>query len=236
MIDVAIITVPRKITYIHSTIESLFSSGCGELKSKIRLHVGSAGAGYLSRYKSDIRFRLQRLDPGDLLRLGRLKLWQCQGLNYLRCLQAAPTSRATIVLEDDIVFSKGWYQWTLSAINQIEKIYDRWMLTLCCFSGEAVKRYEEGARWFPDGAPWWCGGACGIVYPSNLIEELASYIEEHLVVGDELPTDLLIHRWAKEKEVQFCATAPSLIQHVGEVSTGLGGGGRRSPSFVESVL
>ena len=237
MIDVAIITVQRQEAYIHTTISNLKKTGFfDDHKAPVRLHVGSSVTSGLRRYKGDRRFTVECVGSGDEQHMSRLKLWQRQGMNYSRCLRGMKGDESILLLEDDLDFADGWYGWMLDAIKEIRKTYRKWILTLCCFSYEPKRRYDRGARWFPNAAPWWCGGACGIVYPADLAREFSSYLYDHLVTKDELPTDLLIHRWAKETGVQFCATAPSIIQHIGAVSTGLGGGGRTSSSFVKSPV
>ena len=236
MIDVAIITVPRVKMYVHQTILNLEKSGFfGDYKTSVRLHVGTPVTSYLRQYKGDRRSSIESVSMGDAQAMSNKKLWQRQGMNYSRCLLGMRGDEEILILEDDLDFADGWYGWMLDSIKEIRKQYRRWILTLCCFTGEPKRRYDLGEKWFPKGGQWWGGGACGIVYPADLAQEFSSYVYEHLVVRDEYPSDILIHQWAKETGVQFCATAPSIIQHTGMVSTGLGGGGRASPSFVKEL-
>lgn len=236
MIDVSMITVPRSGMYVHRTISNLEASGFfRDHGGPLRIHVGSSVVDHVRRYASDRRFKVERVGLGDERVMSQKKIWQRQGLNYVRCLQGAPDGSMALALEDDLDFSVGWYGWMKGAASEISRQFKRWILTLICFSDEPSRRHAAGHKWLPDGAERWCGGACAILYSAGLAREFASYVHLYLVVKDEWPTDLLLHRWARETGVQFCATAPSIVQHIGEVSTGLGGGGRKSPSFVKEL-
>jgi len=239
------ITVKREGDYIHSTLESLSHSGFFEAHSTLpmTLYVSAVDASYLSRYgPQPDRYRILPLtsEEAENAALSTLSAHAKHGLNYLRALRNGLTderSEGVLVLEDDLTFASGWYPWLKKAIAEIRSSYgERWVLTLCDFTNKSLNAFKNGKTWSVAGSPGCFGaGSLAIVFTKNMATEFSQYLADRCLNRIELPTDLLLDRWAFEKGIAYCSVAPSIVQHTGKISTGCGGSGRTSASFVETL-
>lgn len=244
-ISCSMITVKREGDYIHGTLESLSRSGFFDthVALPLTLFVSAQDSDYLSQYRMQPdRYRIEPLTTAEAeeAALSTLTPQKKHGLNYLRALRNGLTddhSQGVLILEDDLAFAQGWYAWLQRAVAGIRAQFGtRWVLTLCDFTNNALHNFRSGKTWSLASFREYCGaGSLAVLFTKEAASEFRGYLAERSLDRYELPTDLLLDKWTLERGVPYCATAPSLVQHMGMVSTGCGGDGRKSPSFIETL-
>jgi hypothetical protein len=126
-----------------------------------------------------------------------------------------------LIVEDDVEFLPGWPAMLAASATRARELYgDRFFLALYCphlLVGDRISRYRERSFF----------GTQGQLVPDAVRVELADYLERHRV---ETTVDTLIARWAAAAGVPLLATVPSLVQHVGRVSS-LGDAFHASPMW-----
>jgi hypothetical protein len=129
-----------------------------------------------------------------------------------------------IIAEDDIQFSKNFNQY----FDEIKKdLPERYILSLYCpypsyISNLAVIEYPVDGFY----------GTQLMVYDRQTSLELSKHISDNL--GKE-PYDLAIKSFVKKTNIPLLTTTYSLCEHIGEVSTGLGGG-HKAGRFIDEYI
>jgi hypothetical protein len=229
-IAIAILTVNRQPQYIHQTLASLFAADpTVHHVDHISIMVGSDDASYLSRYDHHKKFRIATLSSPESEKLKSWRVQQRFNHNYYRCLSIPlDGKRGIIVCEDDIIFRDSFLVRLLDTIHEMEIIHNLSDYALAIFSAydfENDQSFYRGKLYCSYGYEFY-GTPC-MYYPSKTARLLADFIKSHGVDVYEEPGDMLVKRLYGEK---MYACSRSLAQHVGEISTGLGGGGG-TPSF-----
>lgn len=125
-------------------------------------------------------------------------------LSFRRALLEA--SGDAFIIEDDVEFRYGWRARLDAAIGRSKGRY-----FLACYSphrfvGDVVARCN----------PWLFFGTQAQFIPASVRLDLAEYLDRH---QEDATLDGLIGRWCFRKQVPLLATVPSLVQHVGRVSS-----------------
>jgi hypothetical protein len=222
-VDLAILTVSREPQYIHQTLASLFAADPAlHGLDKVWIMVGSNDATYLRRY---LHHRKLRIQPLSVKEYEQVRDWQIHrkfNHNYHRCLTVPMTGkRGVIVCEDDIVVRDDFLTRTLDTIREMELEHGLRQYALALYSGwdfENDASFYRGKRFCSYGFAFY-GTQC-IYYPKACAAEVADFIYKHGVEVCEAPGDMLIKRFYGDK---MYSSPRALAQHVGEVSTGLGG-------------
>lgn len=157
------------------------------------------------------------------------KIYQEVQLNaqwhYSYILKNAKTDNNSIIIaEDDIQFSKNFNQY----FDEIKKdLPERYILALYSpyphFSSQLEIIEQEVEAFY---------GTQLMIYDTQTAFELSEHISENL--GKE-PYDLAIKTFVKKTNIPFLRTTFSLCEHIGEVSTGLGGG-HKAGRFIDDYI
>ena len=139
--------------------------------------------------------------------------------------------RGLIVLEDDGVVRNAFVEKALAVVDEIEARYtpESYFLALAANSG-CVSRDRRRMGWlfarYPAESFY---GTSGMYFPAEVAKPLRKDMWEDGVVQGVLPGDLLLGKLAMTRYRLFAAIR-DLVDHIGVVSTGLGGRGP-SPTF-----
>jgi hypothetical protein len=245
----AVITVPRRTVYLYDTIRSLRSTGFFEEPKNLplRLVTTAPGATYLDEFRGRAEFMIDELSPPEAqkvtfpLEAGQAVNAPAQRnlcANHRRAILAlnACDADGIVIFEDDIRFSEGWLCRLGKTLKDVERAHgDWWVMTLfAMFSDAPLMAFQSGKLWDYDRRrPFW--GTQAIVYPKKVALAFEESIMSRCILEYRLPIDELIGAWSQEHQVPIIATAPSLVQHVGQISAGCSHGGQTTAGFVESI-
>jgi hypothetical protein len=217
LVDYAITTVSRKGNYIHELLASLPSD------LEVRLVVGSSDSDYLARYRGNPLIHVLEPSPEEWRRVCDRDIWARATWNHWRSLSSRPTSpdhEGRLIFEDDVVLAKGWQPRLFDTIDKIRTRFGpEYVLALYC---PYKLRPEEPIRQYAPYAVEGFYGAQALYYPEALRVKLAEYVAYHGVDLHRLPFDLLIKEYFHNHAIPLLATVPSLAQHIGRITTGLG--------------
>lgn len=232
-IEFAIVTSPRKPLYLHDAISSLMDTGFFQSPENLplRLICGrkfQANDPELLAYRGNSQFtveeNVERGLPFGSIYSERPSAGPQRDLciNHRRGVLRLFTSDSThlCIFEDDVKFPVGWLKRLHETIDDIEKSYgDRWVMTLFVRnSAEPLEKMREGRKWYPYlKRPY--VGTQGIVYPRGVAREISDAVLERCILYYEHPIDELLGYWLDENQIDMLASAPCLVQHIGDVST-----------------
>jgi hypothetical protein len=77
-------------------------------------------------------------------------------------------------------------------------------------------------------------GTQGVYYPAQVRQEFAKYLKVKGVIGNKNHYDFLLRDFLVQEGIPLFTTVPSLIQHMGRKTTGLGVW-HQAPGFIEDV-
>lgn len=226
----AITTVDREPPYVHQTLASLFASDplVHELPA-VHLVVGTKNAEYLRHFRHHPNLRFYVLDDEEHERISKWTPHRRCCHNYVRCLSLPiPAGGGVCVVEDDVIFRHGFLNDLLKAISEMENVghLRPYALSLFCDRDlEARPSFRQGVYYCRYGLDFY--GTQGMYYPRDTALELRDYVQQHGVDTHEYAVDLLIGGACKGR---MYGCPRSLVDHIGAVSTGLGGMAP-SPSF-----
>jgi hypothetical protein len=145
--------------------------------------------------------------------------------HYSYILQNAKHNNDSIILiEDDVIVSKKFNQY----IEQIKsELPERYILALYTPSPHFISNLqliEYGIANFY--------GTQAMMYDIITAEELGKHILEN--IGKE-PYDLAIKTYCKKNNIPLLTLTYSLVEHIGDISTGLGGG-HKAGRFIDNYI
>jgi hypothetical protein len=217
-IDVAIMTVSRPTPYIYKLIDSLGA------QFPLRLVVGSRDIGYLKRYRSSPFIKIVRPGITEWWRFKKRIVHHRASWNYWRTLTLGfkdPDRKGLLVLEDDVVPCQGWEKRFHETVRQIEARHDG-LYALALFDSIIPARPKNDGGYY---VPYLANifyGTQAMYYPDAVRAGFADYLKQRGVDSYRTPYDLLFKEYARKEGVMLFSSVPSLFQHVGETSTGLG--------------
>lgn len=227
---VAMMTVDREPAYVHQTLASLFASDLMVHEvSPIHLVIDASDAGYLEEYRHHQALFLHPLSRGEGEQVATWSRHRRFCHSYVRCLSLpVPEGGGICVCEDDLVFRDLFIQRLLVTVGELEASTGATDYCLALFTDCDLERdasFYRGRYFCSYGWPFH-GTQC-MYYPRQTALQIRDYVQEHGVDKTEDCGDLLIGKLYRDR---MYACPRSLADHVGAVSTGLGGGGH-SPSF-----
>jgi hypothetical protein len=239
----AMITVDRPggVNYVHDAINSLAKTGFFNRFELLHLIAGCPSTDYIERYRDDPRIiihDMSRTEKDNWREMYLLSKCAYGHVRMIREVEAIPGWDEVIFLEDDIVFANGWLPRLDVILPEIrEKHKDKWMLAL--YQHYGVKGpHSKGLRWYPisflPNAPYYHGGLAEL-HTREGTDGLADHIYDRGVRQFVIPSDYATGEHIYSKGGEVLATAPSLVQHIGRVSTGQSGNFHQSDLFLESV-
>jgi hypothetical protein len=231
-INVIISTVWRKEGYLHATLESLSSEYGISEDQPVFLVVGSPNTTHLDYHRSQPGIKIVEIGSATWAWIKNNSLQHRATWNYHRCLtQGVGGERGSLILEDDVRFARGWRRRLDETIAVLESrygadfvltIYDPWNCTR-----QENELYAEYPREKFTGTQ-------GVYYPAKRRQGYAVYLKRHGMIGNENHYDYLLRDYLIKEDVPLFAAAPSLIQHMGRNTTGLGVW-HQAPGFMEDV-
>jgi hypothetical protein len=226
----AVMTVDRDPPYVHQTLASLFA--CDPMVhdvSPVHVVVGTSNTKYVQNYQHHRAISLHPLDQAEQDRIAGWSPHRRFCHNYVRCLSLPiPEAGGICVCEDDVIFRDLFVQRLLKAIRELEENVKERDYCLALFTDcdlEQNTSFYRGRFYCSYGWPFH-GTQC-MYYPAAVAATLRDYIQQRGVDRQEDCGDLLVGRLYGDR---MYASPRSLVDHVGEVSTGLGGA-PRSPTF-----
>lgn len=223
-----ICTVPRARGYIHGTIESLEKTGFFKHPFFLPLHISVAhpDSSFMDRYAHRRDMVISKQSAHEALTLGydSLNTRQLSTWGHVRAMEMMLNSRAewdmAAVLEDDVVFSKGWIPYLDRVLEKVvEKSGNRWILTLFQFTPH-IRDAAALGRIFTDVPTNLFNGAPCFIYPRGILPSLIEYMMENSIRNFRNVNDFSVRDFASQNEIPIYATVPCLIQHVGDETTG----------------
>jgi hypothetical protein len=246
---VALVTVPRPEGYIKQTISSLEDSGffLFHRDLPLRLVAGGLDTSHIERLKAKpTKFMLDPLEDAEAAKLGFHSLDRKQrcAFGHLRAmrhlLSAGPGWDTALIIEDDVRFAKGWRRYLDRVVSAIRRIYgERWMLTLYRIDHAHQKgtlaEHQKGRTYYePDeSAPFW--GTQAIVYPRETLKLMPESLIEGCIKRFVQPVDITLGDFAKRNGIPILVSVPSLVQHIGDNTTGQSSWFHQAECFLESV-
>lgn len=211
-----IITINRPETrhaaknYIDNTLKFLTESDWNETNIPVNLLVGSTNEAYLEPYRD--RFNIVPWDQESK------KLTRDFDVNYLRSLKYQPDDDL-LLCEDDVRLSKSWYKKLTAAIQEIPQ--KRYVMSLYSPTDFGHKVYNRG-KYYRSYAADRFYGTQSIYYPAHIRKEAANFLEKHMK-GTEWPkpADVILNSFFRNNDFLYL-TNPTLVQHIGKQTTGLG--------------
>lgn len=231
-INLVITTVCREEKYLDATLTSLSSEYPIRRDQPVFLVVGSPVTTYLDCYRSQPGIMVVEMGPNAWAWIKNNRLRHRATWNYHRCLtQYAGGERGTLILEDDVKFACGWRLRLDITIAALESRYgSEFVLTIYdpykCAPGESCLYTEYPRERFT--------GTQGVYYPAGVRQDFAKYLRTTGVIANKNHYDYLLRDYLLQEDLPLFATTPSLIQHMGRNTTGLGVW-HQAPGFVENV-
>lgn len=228
-LTLAIATVDRSPEYIHKTLASLFAADpLVHRLTCVHLMVGTSNASYLDDYRHHAGLSIRPVDSSEhsIVQEWDIRRRYCH--NYHRCLSLNVVDGGGIcICEDDIVFRDSFLERLIDTVDEIEHadIVDYGLALTSAYDFEDDPSLYCGARFCKYGYGFY-GTQC-MYFPKGSMCRLREYIFEHGVQTYTQPVDLLIKALYGER---MYACPRALANHIGSVSTGLGGAAS-SPSF-----
>jgi hypothetical protein len=224
MFDIIIMTVSRPGGYIDQTLESLAPDRA------VTLMVGSPSADYLVRYQANPLFNIVAPSHEEFAFLERSTVGRRAAWNYCRCLGAAANHSRRAIFEDDVIFAAGWEARTARTVHAIEQNHRDYVISL--YYPYPLEESSAGYIEYPCSKFY---GTQGVFFGGRSAREFRDYLDERGVKCWTLPYDLLLQRYTAEAGIPLFATVPSLVQHIGVVSTGQSAHFHTTNCFVKDV-
>jgi hypothetical protein len=235
--DLVMTTVsrPEGEDYVHRALQSLFAAS-RNWTAQVHLFVGGRDSSYLHRYRTDPRIAFHPIAKADLEQIDGRGLIGCQRANYAyvvnfhRAIGLPPLSPGSLLVsvEDDVIFDAQFWPRLEAAAAECARCSMRFLLTL--YSTHAVERAgNETVVPYPDPAEFY--GTQGVLYSPRVRAELPSYIGEAGVLRNEEPVDRLLRTFAVRTQTPIWQTYRSLVQHIGQQTTGVFTHWHTSPTF-----
>lgn len=231
-INLVISTVWREENYLAATLNSLSSEYPIRDDQPVFLVIGSPETAYLALYRSHPGVIVVEMGPNSWAWIKDNKLRHRATWNYHRCLtQCVDGERGTLILEDDVRFACGWrlrLDRTLAALEN--RFGSRFVLSIYdaqnCTSKESPLYAEYTRESF--------FGTQGVYYPARVRQGFSKYLRTAGVIANKNHYDYLLRDYLIQEDIPLFATSPSLIQHMGRNTTGLGVW-HEAPGFIEDV-
>jgi hypothetical protein len=231
-ISVAFSTVDREENYLPATLESFFTSSFMNCELPLNLILGSPEMNYLSEIRMINGIHVIEMGPNVWSWIKGSGVRHRATWNYYRCLtHQGVGQRGSLIFEDDVQFAYGWRERLNQIISMLEALYDQ------CF---ILSVYDPWSFRSEDNLPYAeydrvsFFGTQGMYFPAETRLGFAKYLKKHGVVANEGHYDHILRDYALENGILIFACTPSLIQHIGRKTTGLGTW-HFAPNFVEDV-
>jgi hypothetical protein len=228
-IDYAIMTVARPVDYIRAVLDGLHPT------LPLRLVVGSPDVAYLSRIVAARQLQVIVPDELEWNSIKTKPVGQRAAWNYWRCFVLGPQSKerqGLVIFEDDVALTYGWEERLHKVVATLNRRHgERYILAL--YSANVISKAGNlnCVERFPVDRFF---GTQAMYFPERIREVLQPYLKRFGVDAFRAPYDWLVRDFAKAKGIPIFRCVPSLAQHIGLVTTGLGKF-HKSNSFVPEL-
>jgi len=234
-VDLVISTVYREENYIEATLQSLFSTQSADAEHSVCLVVGSPEITYLANYQPQPRITIFEMGPNTWSWVKGRPLTQRASWNYYRCLTQGVTSESgRLILEDDVRFARGWQPRLSAILADLQERHGSGFVLAIYSPWDIVLQEHRGGRFYAEYPLGKFYGTQGVYYTAATRRGFAAYLKVHGLVADEKGYDFLLRDYLYQAGLPLFAATPSLIQHIGVKSTGLGTW-HNSQGFVEDL-
>lgn len=231
-INLTVSTVWRKDNYLDVTLSDLFIEYPPCHDQTITLVVGSPQTEHLACYRSRTGITIIEMGSHAWSWIKDTDVRNRATWNYYRCLTQCDTgTRGSLIIEDDVKFARGWRQRLDTTLAALE----------AKFGSEFVLTIYDGYGWYPKESCWYAeyplppfAGTQGVYYPARVREGYAKYLRRHGVIANRDHYDYLLRDYLFQEKLPLFATVPSLVQHLGKNTTGVGSW-HEAPYFLEDV-
>ncbi len=197
---VGVTTAPRRQSTLSTSLESLIASGWESP------HLFVDGPVEIDAAYSALP-RSTRPEPS-----GAWPAW-CWALETL--LQADPAAQAILIAQDDALFPS--FPTLRPYVEQVVAGLPEPRAVVSLYTSTEDMQVDNGWRCFPS---QWKYGAVALVFTRQAAEELlASHQRGELDLGGTAGIDARVGLWATRHQVPLWHPSPSLVQHIGQVSS-----------------
>ena len=231
-INLVMTTVWREENYLESTLNSLSSEYPFHGSRPVSLVVGSPQTAYLAPYRAQTGIVIVEMGANTWVWIKNNSLHHKATWNYHRCLtQCAGGERGTLILEDDVRFACGWRARLDETVAVLERRFGSgFVLTIY----DPHDRQPKESCLYAEYPREKFTGTQGVYYPAEMRQGFAKYLKVKGVIGNKDHYDYLLRDYLIQEDIPLFATSPSLIQHMGRNTTGLGVW-HQAPGFMEDV-
>ena len=248
-IAVGLITCDRPGSYAEITLRSLADSGFFRTSDLVPLHVFVDGPiptnlQHLAKrpgiifhaLKPDERAALGLPDELDAVR--KCAYAHYRAIEFMSHLARSHALDAILLLEDDVVFAEGWFDYLRNAIEDISSNHlnishprTQWILSLYRFHRDVEVFHQAGLHWslVPNQQFW---GTQAIVYGREVLSTLPNWVFQKTLIERLYPIDESLCAYSQWTGVPTYTTVPSLVQHIGRRTTGQSRWFHQSACFV----
>lgn len=231
---IAVRTIHREPQYIHQTLASMFvSDDLVRRTGEVLLLIGNEADDYLSNYLHHTHLRIMSLTRAQRQQFSALNELQDKlspldsnrqrfNFNFIRSLRLPLSGKLGVLsCEDDVIFRENFLQSLLAAIHEVEEGHgiSEYMLSLSqYYDFERDSNAYLGKHFCRYSRPFY--GTQAVFFPTSVAAKFADYVDENGIGEGLRAGDILAGEFFKD--TTFSTVRP-LVQHIGEVSTGLGG-------------
>lgn len=220
-----LMTCPREPQYIHTTLANLFMSGKSVFElGAIDIFVDSKDLSMMDNYKHFTSVNIIGLTQEEdaflnsVLVEGKMRTCQRFCHNYFKCMDVDMAAyRGLIVVEDDILIADGFVDKALQAVNEVMERRKSFVMCLC-----GLNRFKALGTYSAQYPATTFHGTQATFFSPELIPHLKKEMWDKGVLEALKPGDLLIHD-AVYAWQNIYNSVIDIADHVGDVSTGLGG-------------
>jgi hypothetical protein len=223
-IAITIMTVARPGDYLDRTLASLAPV------RPITLMVGAPETGSLDRYRGNPFIKILSPSPEDFAFLEAEDVGRRAAWNYWRCLGEGAGESRLLIFEDDVIFAAGWEARIARIVEQIERSHADYVVSL--YYPYPPEESPSGSIDYPKGKFY---GTQGVLFAGRARAEFRKFLRDRGVERWTLPYDLLLQRYTIDADIPLFATMPSLVQHIGAVTTGQSGHFHTTNCFVDDL-
>lgn len=232
-ITFSLFTCNRTPNYCPNTLRRMFEQD-SLLEEHLPLHIYIDGPSdsFLGDWAKDHRVRTHVLEPARWNEVRAWPLYRKVCANFVRAMRA-PAPGYLCVLEDDLDLRELWVNRLEETLIEMDKDHfsDFGLSLFTPYDFDMMQPSQLlGERYCSYGAPY--HGTLGMAYPKATAASVADYVEAHGVITPSWAPDILVGRALAGR--LFACPRP-LVDHIGSVSTGLGGGGR-SAAFARPYM
>jgi len=245
----ALVTADRPGNCLSATLESLADTGFFKVPEFLPLHiffdrkdlpavsVHQGTPGLTFHGMSDVEFaEYEKLEP-----IGRCAFAHHRPIRFMAELARFDLLDAALVLEDDVVFSKGWIDYMRCVLHEISENMranaqpaTRWICSLYRLHQDVERFHRAGLRWSRVANSDFFGTQANI-YGKDAVRTLPEWVFQKTLVEKLYAIDLAVCAYSEWNGIPTYISVPSVVQHAGRFTTGQSRWFHQSPCFFDAA-